>query len=132
MYEEQVKKGAAWLDEMSPGWYKAIDLGRLDLSAYDHCALGQTFGELACRNLCADSKFSLANGFMVDVMAVMEPRKNWWGKVTEFENKELTEKRRQEKFALLSGTWIKEILRRRKADRLMSDAVGATTAKAEE
>ena len=38
---ERVKRGAALLDEKDPGWWGAIDLGKLDLRSKCDCVLGQ-------------------------------------------------------------------------------------------
>lgn len=40
---ERVKLGEAWLDQHYPGWYKAIDLGTLELSSCNLCVLGQVW-----------------------------------------------------------------------------------------
>lgn len=40
---EAVAKGATWLDEHYPNWWKAVDLAVLDVSQCDRCVLGQVY-----------------------------------------------------------------------------------------
>lgn len=40
---EAVAKGATWLDEHYPNWWKAVDLAVLDVSQCDMCVLGQVY-----------------------------------------------------------------------------------------
>lgn len=40
-YAEQIARGAAWLDENTPGWRQCIDLARLSLASLDDCIVGQ-------------------------------------------------------------------------------------------
>ena len=47
MYEEQVARGAALLDERKPGWHRQINLERLDMANPCLCVLGQVFAEAA-------------------------------------------------------------------------------------
>lgn len=42
-FREEVQRGAALLDEVAPGWDKAINLEQLDLSSGSSCMLGQVF-----------------------------------------------------------------------------------------
>lgn len=39
--ESRVAKGATWLDKVRPGWFKNINLDKLQLSDGCHCVLGQ-------------------------------------------------------------------------------------------
>ncbi len=41
---ERVRRGAALLDEKRPGWWRDIDLGRLDIDSCSTCILGQIGG----------------------------------------------------------------------------------------
>lgn len=41
----RVRRGAAYLDEVDPGWYQRIDAATLSLSSGRHCVLGQLHGE---------------------------------------------------------------------------------------
>jgi hypothetical protein len=43
---ERVAKGAALLDEREPGWWRDIDVDRLDLSSPCRCVLGQLTTDL--------------------------------------------------------------------------------------
>jgi hypothetical protein len=42
---ERVAAGAAYLDEIEPGWVERIDLGKLVLSSPCRCILGQLHGD---------------------------------------------------------------------------------------
>lgn len=42
MAHEAVARGAAWLDERCPDWFKEIKIEELDLGNGYHCILGQT------------------------------------------------------------------------------------------
>jgi hypothetical protein len=42
---ERVAKGTALLDEKLPGWWRAINLVRLELNDCQDCLLGQLFGD---------------------------------------------------------------------------------------
>lgn len=39
----RVARGADWLDEKYPGWFKVIDLAILDISDCHQCVLGQVY-----------------------------------------------------------------------------------------
>lgn len=39
--QRRVAAGAAWLDEVDPGWWELVELDRLDLASCDDCVLGQ-------------------------------------------------------------------------------------------
>lgn len=43
-YAERVRKGAALLDDVAPGWREKIDLSTLDIGDYQQCVLGQLYG----------------------------------------------------------------------------------------
>lgn len=45
MYEDRVRRGAALLDRLRPGWAGAIDQGFLDQGSCYTCVLGQLFGD---------------------------------------------------------------------------------------
>lgn len=38
-----VKRGAAWLTEIAPGWLDIVDLGILDINSIFNCVAGQVF-----------------------------------------------------------------------------------------
>lgn len=40
-YDERVEFGAAWLDEVEPGWIDRLDLATLQLSDVSCCVIGQ-------------------------------------------------------------------------------------------
>lgn len=39
--ETRVARGAAWLDEVMPGWERKLDLGILDIATCSRCIVGQ-------------------------------------------------------------------------------------------
>jgi len=41
---QRAARGAAYLDTIEPGWYRHIDLKRLELSDGAACVLGQRYG----------------------------------------------------------------------------------------
>lgn len=43
-FEARVARGAAWLDEVQPGWERRIDLSKLELRSACRCVLGQLYG----------------------------------------------------------------------------------------
>lgn len=127
MFEQVVAKGSAWLDEAAPGWWKKIDIKTLGLSDYSRCTLGQTFGVVASKNLCMDGAFSIPHGFMVSGVHIVDPIvvSSFWGKKTVANEAEVKEAKRRydNAYAELTGVWIREILRRRAADRMQSEAL---------
>ncbi len=107
MYEKQVEMGAKWLDNAKPGWFNDINIGTLNLGDYRSCTLGQTFGSMVSKNLCADIGFSIPRGFILSC-------------------KYMTKEEGEEHYKILSGTWIREILRRRAMERVMNQATTPT------
>lgn len=45
MSAERVQRGADWLDEVRPGWWKSIDIDALNIAYPTCCVLGRTFAE---------------------------------------------------------------------------------------
>lgn len=45
MYEEEIARGMALLDDQEPGWYKKISLKELALGSTSYCVLGQVYGD---------------------------------------------------------------------------------------
>lgn len=45
-----VERGAAWLDDVRPGWYLEIDVADLDLQNSRRCVLGQLAVQIAEEN----------------------------------------------------------------------------------
>jgi hypothetical protein len=77
VFEEQIARGADWLDEQKPGWELMIDLSSLDLTDPCLCVLGQVFnhGEYAvagyhwARNELIDSDEVVACGFTFSTLS---------------------------------------------------------------
>jgi hypothetical protein len=45
MFEVEVARGAALLDHKNPGWWRAINIGFLDMEKCTRCILGQLYGQ---------------------------------------------------------------------------------------
>lgn len=60
-----VSRSAALLDQVRPGWYRAIDLAVLDFEDDERCVLGQLFGhyDIALRDLSLSEDDPDALGF---------------------------------------------------------------------
>lgn len=59
-FTKEVNKGAAFLDEKDPGWWRIIDTSVLDLDDETNCVLGQTWNHYARKN---DLPVTDQNGF---------------------------------------------------------------------
>jgi hypothetical protein len=46
---ERVARGAAWLDEVKPGWRGRVDVAELDMTLTTDCVLGQVFATETAR-----------------------------------------------------------------------------------
>lgn len=123
MYEEEVKRGGAWLDQVDPGWYKKINIDQLNLDDYGRCTLGQTLGQNVSMNLCSDGAFSWSHGFALNEPDTLRI-KTRFGRFHRIEN---TNKKGL--YRVLTAQWIYEILRRRTADRLADSATQAAKEK---
>lgn len=102
-YEKQVMNGAKWLDKIKPNWYKSIPLDDINLNDYGKCALGCTFGKDISTLLQHDSRFAADHGFM-----------------TEYDGSSADGKKA---YKVLTGAWVREIMQRRAADRLVKEAL---------
>jgi hypothetical protein len=40
----RVERGAAWMDKKHPGWFRKLDVSRLDAHSDDRCVIGQVTG----------------------------------------------------------------------------------------
>ena len=43
--ERRVRRGAAYLDDVDPGWFRGVDAGTLELASGRSCVLGQLHGD---------------------------------------------------------------------------------------
>lgn len=73
--QERVAKGAAWLDEVRPGWRDAINLDTLDICDGHHCVCGQVFAAdalsaLGKQDYRPSGFYYIASGFAGYVNAV--------------------------------------------------------------
>lgn len=102
MYEKEVSKGAAWLDQVEPGWHKRVNIKELDLSICKDCCLGQILGVNASYALNGDDDFAIQRGFNIQNKLFQDDKKH---------------------YRLLNSAWIQEILRRRNADRMVKESI---------
>lgn len=121
MYEAQVKKGAAWLDANVSGWVNTINIRDFYVGDYNSCALGQSVGATASKNLCAGA-FGLEHGFRLPgYVEETKTVKGWFGGVS---IKKVVSKKAQDvlinEYHLLSQAWLQEIFRRRAAARIVT------------
>lgn len=58
---ERVRRGAAYLDDMDPGWHRRVDPDTLSLDSGEHCVLGQLHGEFR-RGLGRSRLLNLSSG----------------------------------------------------------------------
>ena len=61
---ERIERGAAWLDEVKPGWREIIDTENLRMYSGVSCVLGQVFSVEAYEHDCSNGygyAFYLAN-----------------------------------------------------------------------
>jgi hypothetical protein len=114
MFEERVRRGAAWLDQVKPGWEQMIDIRQLNLRQFESCTIGQTFGSLTSQNLCVDRQFSIPMGFALDTPIAKFKRVLFWKR----QISGYTQVQANHEYKLLTSAWIQEILRRQAASRM--------------
>lgn len=106
MFEEQVAKGAAFLDKWRPGWARMIDVETLDISSCSRCVCGQLAGEAAARNGLQINRDRMVElGFMLSVEEMLAKG---------FSSIERP-------FRELRKTWISEISHRRGVATMLAD-----------
>lgn len=44
MFQDEINRGVAWLNENRPGWLDMVELGELQMFSPTRCVLGQTGG----------------------------------------------------------------------------------------
>lgn len=60
----RVARGAAWLDEVAPGWERKLDFGKMEMRECSRCVLGQVFSDMVGQ-LLPGSKHVALDGFDV-------------------------------------------------------------------
>lgn len=60
---QNVARGAAWLDDIDSGWYKKIDISQLDISSGESCICGQVFLDKVNEINIDEDYFCYDNGF---------------------------------------------------------------------
>lgn len=117
--EQRVNRGAALLDEKRPGWWKSVDLARLDLNHCERCVLGQLFGDYKegrsalclLSGLSNSVKWSFDCGFTLvgpDVDCGDEEME----KLTQAWTKLIQQRREQQKVSLTNKPWEQALGRR--------------------
>ena len=77
--ETKVARGARWLDEVVPDWWKRIDVDNLDLSDGYECICGQLFREEGAArkesgyNYAWNSLFAQANAWITGLVKSLDP-----------------------------------------------------------
>ncbi len=104
-YHEAASRGAALLDERNPGWWRRIDLDKLNVRSIHCCPLGQVYGRygpgIDALKLIRLSDRSLS-GFSI-------------GPVGDYED--VVSPERQAKWAQLTEAWKSIIRARLEVDR---------------
>jgi hypothetical protein len=98
-----VAKGAVFADERLPGWYRRVDLGKLNLRNCTACVLGQLFGFTQARNPYWEGCKQLDLNFEDVVAYGFDPG--------------LRVARTSQSWDNLTGCWKQEITRRLEDDR---------------
>lgn len=64
VYEEEIRRGIAWLEAEYPGNIERIVIDDLDLASFERCPIGQIFGRQASKEMsCFDEHWSTEHGF---------------------------------------------------------------------
>jgi hypothetical protein len=93
MFEKQVKAGATFLDNLSPGWENKIDCKDLNMDFYDSCVLGRVMGrDYSDKFVSLQNEAAIALGFDVPEDAY---------------------DKNENVYAVLCEVWVKEIFKRR-------------------
>lgn len=71
MYEEQINRGIAVLDEKQPGWENRIDLKTLTLSSICHCVVGQLVGNVKTA-VWEDASVKRYSSFLMELTGASE------------------------------------------------------------
>jgi hypothetical protein len=109
MYEEEVKRGADWLDKHEPGWENRVNVGTLDVLSVDKCVLGQIGGWVgAIWAVVFKERFCRSHGFLLIEQADSDLS---WGSFFSLG------KRVRAGYTRLTAAWVAEIYERRAAHR---------------
>lgn len=113
MFEEEIERGVAVLDNVKPQWYHHVDLDALNLDNCYHCVLGQLFGDFEdgvsdLRRITGWSggdgwQFAAEYGFSVGVM--------------EFEDDEDLDEATARNYDTLTKEWVAAIIKIRQERR---------------
>ena len=105
--QARVERGAAYLDEIDPGWYRRIDPDTLELSSGRACVLGQLHGEFR-RGLSRTHLLDLSSAPRANLSPVAYGFRCVQGVPNDVQDQD---------YALLNQAWHTAIRERRTADR---------------
>lgn len=117
--ESRVARGAAWLDQVVPGWERKIDLSRLDLADSCQCILGQVVGVVKDINVPEELE-DLGYGYMSGYDAIMDTATNAGFKVGHWAHGHGFYVRGGDDVYASGQTWV-ALLKTRFSDGLLSD-----------
>lgn len=118
-YVEEVNRGAAYLDEVSPGWYLNIDLDNLGMAHLKMCILGQTFGHFHNAPKFSEVQINPSPMPDLDWGVARMPKRYGWADDHGFHialSPFLPHREAMREYTALGEVWKAEINRRRLAD----------------
>lgn len=103
---ERVERGANYLDEVDPEWYRRVDAETLELEHRDHCVLGQLHGEF---------RLGLGRSNLISLSSA--PRASLSPTAYGFKCVEgVSDEWQQRDYALLDEAWMDAVRERQAAD----------------
>jgi hypothetical protein len=108
---ERVARGAAYLDDADPGWYRRVDPQTLSLSSGRHCVLGQLHGEFRL-GLGRSHLVSMSSAPRASLSPVAYGFKCVEGVPPEWQNRD---------YDLLTEAWTEAVRTRQANDPIISD-----------
>lgn len=91
--EARVIAGMCYLDAITPGWKKEINVEELDLRIDEDCVLGQLYGSCDYVELTAAAAYAL--GFHIDPYGEEKPSSRSWKVLTETWKKNLKKEKKR-------------------------------------
>ena len=91
--EARVIAGMLYLDAITPGWKKEINVEKLDLRIDEDCILGQLYGSCDYVKLTAAAAYAL--GFHINHYGEEKPSSRCWNVLTETLKKNLKNEKKR-------------------------------------
>ncbi len=114
---ERVERGADFLDDADPGWYRRVDVGALELGSGEYCVLGQLHG---------DFRLGLGRSDLINLSSA--PRASLSPSAHGFQCVQgIPEEAQDRDYAFLTQAWQEAIAARIKRDAAGDGHAGATT-----